>query len=196
MKITAKPLPYMLFFLAALPFAQADWEGKIASKIPPGNSGVPSNLNGTIRMKKDHLRLDLKSPMDMTFLADMSSKKAWTLIHGAKLLMATDISKFQAQAPMCTTDNIDECLAKKGFKKTGSETIDGHPCTIYDDKHTKLWRPNDLKEVPSLKTLVIQSPGKVIETYITEVKVGKQDATVFEVPADYHKMDGLQNLFK
>ena len=195
MKITPKALLLILVFLAAVPVAQADWEGKMVSKVPEGN-GVPSNLSGEIRMKKDHLRLDMKSPIDMSFLADMKNKKAWTLIHGPKLIMTTNIEKFQAQSPMCTTENIDECLLKKGFKKIGSEKIDGHPCTIYEVKNTKLWRPEDLKEVPSLKTLVVQAPGKVIETYITEVKMGKQDASLFEAPKDYSKMDGLQSLFK
>ena len=46
--------------------------------------------------------------------------------------MSLDFSQGMANAPICAAEAIDACLTEQGFKKTGSEAVDGHPCAIYE----------------------------------------------------------------
>lgn len=190
-----------IFLALILPIwaAHADWEGVIRVKMT-GSS--PSEVNGTMRMKKNQIRVDTKTPMDISTLIDLKKHKVWTLVNAPRLVMDADFSKIEGKAPLCGADNIDSCLAKQGFKKTGSETLDGHECTIYEGSvssgsqktEVKLWRPNDLKEVPSIKSVAKEKSGNTIETFVTQIHVKPQDDSYFALPKDYRSMGNMSDI--
>ncbi|MBC7693212.1 MAG: hypothetical protein H7222_15715 [Methylotenera sp.] len=183
----------LLLFVVSTRPVQADWEGSITTDA----SG--SQMSGQIHMKKDLIRADFKTPTALSVIMNLTTAKAWVLLHMPHLALANDFSRYKNQVPMCSAADVDGCLKQHGFTQKGKETYEGHLCIVYeghlDRKNpktlTKLWRPTDLKEVPSLKTLVRTVDNKGSSTYIRDVKVGAQDAKLFAVPADYREIQGM-----
>jgi len=96
-------------------------------------------------------------------------------------------------------------------KKTGTETIDGHPCIKYDavfyrkskaDEKFKatVWEAQDLQNF-AIQTEVAVPPnpkypgsgGKML-TKFKDIKLGAAKASMFEVPADYKKVASVQEV--
>jgi hypothetical protein len=96
-------------------------------------------------------------------------------------------------------------------KKTGNETIDGHPCVKYDtvyyrkskpdEKHKAIiWEAQDLKEFPiQIEVTVPANPkhpgsgGKMVMKY-KDIKLGAATASMFEVPSGYKKVNSPQEV--
>ena len=190
--------------LVCLQTARADWQGKLHITVVKGKDGKPTQIEGVMRMKKEFTRLDVSSPMDVSTIIDKKNQKTFALLHAQKMVMETDMKKSQIQAPICSTTGIEKCLEDQGFKKVGNEQFDGHPCALYEgdmkqkDKsfHIKLWRPEDLKEVPWIKSTGSDGNGTDVETHISDVQVVNQADSYFKVPAEYKSMGNLQDLMK
>lgn len=93
-------------------------------------------------------------------------------------------------------------------KKIGSETIDGHPCTKYDavyyfkDKPAEkykatIWEANDLGGLVIKTEMTVpedKGGGGPIVTELNDVKVNAANASLFEVPANYKKVNNMMEL--
>lgn len=195
---------HIVALILTLPaISSADWEGNFKTTIT-GGKNVPE-VSGVMRMKKELMRIDATTPATISTIVNLKSKKAWTLLHHQKMTMETNLSTVEAQTPVCGSVNIDECLKTKGFKKTGTETANGYPCTVYEaditgaDKktsHIKMWRPNSLKEVPSVKSVITSTGGNTAETNFSNIKTTPQADSLFAAPKNYQSMGNPQDLLK
>jgi len=95
-------------------------------------------------------------------------------------------------------------------KKIGSETIDGHTCIKYDtvfylkdnpaEKYrATVWEAQDLgglmirNEVIMPERLRMGGPSKVVSE-LKEIKLGAAEASMFEVPAGYKKVNSMMEI--
>ena len=96
-------------------------------------------------------------------------------------------------------------------KKVGTETIDGHPCIKYEAVFYRKNKPEEkfnatLWEAQDLKNFNIQtemtlppnpkypgSGGKMVMKY-KDIKLGAANASLFEVPGDYRKVNSIQEV--
>lgn len=185
----------MLVGLGGGSSARADWEATMAMTIPE-----KAAMEGHIRMSKDKVRLDMSSPMPMSSIVHTDKGKAYTLMHPMKMIVETDIKQMNNQIPMCKATEIDACLTKQGFKKTGAAKVGKYDCDIYESKHehkgktltVKLWRPKGLKEVPAVRVEATPQGEKTIVTELRDVEVKAQAASHFEVPKDYRNMGAMK----
>jgi Domain of unknown function (DUF4412) len=112
--------------------------------------------------------------------------------------------KAYAEQPM---DKEDVADAAKNYKiekaSLGKETVDGHPCeknkvTMTDDKGQKqeatVWNASDLKDFPVKMQMV--EDGNTINMHYTDIKIGKPDASKFEVPTGMTKYNSAQQLMQ
>lgn len=179
--------------------ALADWEGSVQVRVYEKEKPGSPEINGYIRMKQEFIRMDTSSILNASAILNTKTGKSQTIIHPIKVYTENDLAKFQGQVPVCAATNIDECLQKQGFKKIGEETVEGHKCFVYESEgqtKVKLWRPIDLKEVPSIKMLATESSGKKIESVVSQIKLTPQSDSFFRIPEGYRPMDDLKALFK
>lgn len=175
--------------------ALADWEGKVHVKLPKNDQG-PSEMTGVMRGKGLKQRTDFKEPMEMSSIIDQKAKKIWNLMHAQKMAIEMSATGAEGQMPMCESTSFESCLVKQGFKKTGQETANGHPCNVYegeigkegDKTKIKIWHPTDLKDVSSVRSLITADKGSV-ETNITDIKTTKLADSIFSVPKGYKTMN-------
>ena len=102
--------------------------------------------------------------------------------------------------PMATADDTATVAAKYKIEKTelGKETLDGHPCVkskvvVTDDKGQKheslVWTATDLNNFPI--KVEQDEQGSATTMMFKNVKVGKPDAALFDLPAGATKYDSM-----
>ena len=103
------------------------------------------------------------------------------------------------ETPLQNADAKPDTAFKVKITELGKETIDSHPCiknkvVVTDDQgnnyETTVWNATNLKQFP-LK-IEIASAARTSTYALSNVKMGKSDATLFEVPANYKKYASQQ----
>lgn len=183
----------LLLSLAAPSIGHADWKGTLDVQ---GAGGKGKDQQGKIFAQGGKIRFEMNAQgHEMIVITDIKGKSAAMLMPAQKIAMEMPVGKADKDMVTCSTDDIEGCLKTKGFKKTGSDTVDGHPCAVYEadqdhngvKSHQKLWRPTDMKEVFMIKS-VSHVESRDITTTIKDIKFDKLAASLFTVPADYKKM--------
>jgi hypothetical protein len=190
--------PLLLAILVSFP-ALGDWEGKVRFTFDPPRGAQEPTSDGSIHMKGGKVRVDQQSPMGkVAVVFDFKTKKLVMLMPDRKKYMEMDRSLTAATIPpVCDAGKAVDCLVAVGFKKTGSETVDGRKTSIWEQDrdtrmgkiHQKLWVVDGAKELMFLRQ-VTQSERGAAKTEVTEVKEIPQADSIFAVPADYTKMEG------
>lgn len=195
--------------------ALADWSADATTKVsapsgqkaPPGQT-APPEMKGRIYGRKGLLRMDSQVPgppqgpgMAMSILFDFEKRTGTTLMHARKIAAVRNLDEMAVKLPgSCVgkTQDYDACFVEQGYKKTGSEKVNGHPTTVYEGTppgmdgkplRQKVWRPTDLPEVPYVRAQTFSPEGQVSEINLTNIQQGKQPDSLFTVPADYQKVE-------
>jgi hypothetical protein len=83
----------------------------------------------------------------------------------------------------------------------GKDTVENHPCTksklTFTDKNGRtaealVWEATDMKDFPIQFQTVDE--GQTTTTTFTDIKMGKPDAALFELPASYKKYASMQQM--
>jgi hypothetical protein len=176
----------VLFCVASIQ-ARADWQGKMTMKFKM----APAPVVGKVSAKGDLMRVDVDtSTQSVSALIDFKTQRVTMLMHQNKAIMQTgiDLARFGA----CSSREVDDCLAKRGFKATGNETVNGHPCKIYESDtpfggkqtHQKFWRPTDLNEVAFVRTTTASALENT-EIDVTDIQTVSLPDSTFQAPGDY-----------
>jgi len=178
----------------------------------PGFAGPPDNYTArmimegmTMPIAKMGNKMRAENPMmqGMVTIHFLDSRKMTMMSTANKTYMEQTME--QERAP-----SIDDPRVVIEKKQIGSETIDGHPCNKYDavfylkDKQAEKYKAT-IWEAEDLGGLVIRNetmlppekaPGgkNKIGTELKEIKVGAAQASLFEVPKDYRKVNNMMEM--
>ncbi len=140
--------------------------------------------SGKIYFTDDKFRMDIKSPENITMITRQDKKVVWNVMHDEKMYMEMPIS--EENKP-----RVEEKFEGEIERKLlGKETIDGHPTEKYlitykvENSTQKVyqWWATDINF--PVKTEDVDSKWK--QEY-KNINMGKQDDSLFEVPAGYKK---------
>jgi hypothetical protein len=170
--------------------AHADWQADLKIQTEQ------RQMTGQARGRQGAMRMDMDTPQGkVSMITDWTKKKIWSLMHGQKIVMELNPSQAQVDIPKCAGGNdIDACLTAEGFKKTGSETVNGHACAVYQKDKVKLWRPTATKEVPFVRSSTSEGGKVTAQVDFINAKAAPQDASQFSPPKDYASMGGLPDM--
>ncbi len=195
----------LFFVLVASPLALADRQADVNTKF--SNHEIPT-LIGKMSFKRDQVRIDMNQPLEISIIIHQKKKKAFTLMHPAKLVMDANLSQYDKQIPLCSAKNAESCYLKIGLKKSGIEKIDGKVCTIYEgnvrgdkkdgskDVIMKVWHPNDSAESPPLKSIAIMKNGDSVESRFTNIVLKSIPDSFFAIPKGYQHAGPMENLIQ
>lgn len=193
--------------LVAMP-ALADWSADIRLKTAPvpGQPASPE-MKGKMYGRKSLLRMDMEMPAEqaamgrMSMIFDWEKRTGTMLMHAQKLATQRSLDEMAVKLPGACTGkgkDFDACFKAQGYKKTGTEKVNGHPATIYEGNvpgqdgkpaRQRVWRPTDLPEVPYVRSETYDTQGAVVtELDVLNVQVGPQPDSLFTVPSDYQQM--------
>ncbi|MBZ4423181.1 DUF4412 domain-containing protein [Myxococcus sp. RHSTA-1-4] len=191
--------------LVATP-AFADWSADATTKITPASGQkAPPEVTGKVYGRKGLLRMDTHTTgqpgaVQMSIIFDFEKRTGTTLMHAQKIASERNLDDLPVKLPgSCTgkMQDFDACFLEQGYKKTGTEKVNGHPTTVYEGTppgmdgkpmRQKVWRPTDLSDVPYVRAQTFGAGGQVTEINLNNVQQGPQPDSRFTVPADYRKM--------
>jgi len=142
--------------------------------------------SGKMYFTADKIRMDMKSPQNMSSITRMDKKVVWNVMHDQKSYM--ELPFVEDRKPRVEKTYQGEIERKL----VGKETIDGHPTEKYlitykdRDITNKLyqWWATDINF--PVKTEDFKGQWK--QEY-KNIKMGKQDDSLFEIPAGYKKFE-------
>jgi hypothetical protein len=150
------------------------------------NKAGGQTLTSKMYMKAGKFRMESKMAGGTYTIVRQDMNKVWTVMPASKSYMEISAPKDQA------ADMPGEKMKGEVSRKViGSETIDGHPTTKYEvtakagDKTvmSHLWWATDISF--PVKTAAVDGSWSV--TY-SDIKIGGQPDSLFELPEGYKKM--------
>ncbi|NTX02922.1 hypothetical protein HUA74_08055 [Myxococcus sp. CA051A] len=187
--------------------ALADWVGdlRVKSAPLPGQKGAPPETKGKMYGRPGMMRMDLapaEVPGGMSIIFDWDKRTGTTLFHSRKAATSRSLDDMSVKIPgTCVgkDQDFDACFKEQGFKKVGTEKVNGHPTVVYEGvppgaegsiQRQKVWRPTDLPEVAYVRSQTFDKQGKVqADIDVTNIQMGAQPASLFAVPAGYQELD-------
>lgn len=156
----------------------------------------PQQWHGKLYVSSGHMRFDLRNPPNPTpiILTNFATQMDDVLLPPMKAYIEHPIDDPHSRGPAlamrdlrpydpgnpCANQTVMSC------KKIGVETVAGHSCDHWElngqDKVLNLWL--DQKLHFPLKTVT-----KDATVTLTNIKEGVQDASLFQIPANYKKMN-------
>lgn len=158
--------------------------GQVRTEIDLGNAKSP-------RMKPENTAHLKTMGLDKTIEIFRPDKKASYVLY-------PNISAY-AETPLQNPDLKPDSAFKVKTTEVGKETLDGHPCikntvVVTDDQgnnyESTVWNATDLKKFP-LK-IEIARQDQTTTYALSNVKIGKADPALFELPANYKKYASAQ----
>lgn len=178
-----------ILLIAAIPAAAAQVKARDFSAtlviLEKGNT-----LNGRFHYTKDKQRLEMTSPDSgdkSIIITRLDKDLAWMVMPSQRMYMEMPIAQ---QKPNPLAEDSDKIIKRE---KLGKDTVDGHPClkekvTVKQDDGSKesmyWWLATDIGWPIQAEAI----DGSWRYTY-KDIKFGKQDRKLFEVPAGYHRMN-------
>ncbi len=185
---------FWFLFLASIAVA-AEFSADMVTETPMGGN------SGKIFYKDtDTSRTEMMGMINI-----MKYPNVYQLVEETRKYVVSDLDELSRENPSSNIRDFDRFVKENDFKKTGSETLQGYKCDIYEGRvefspepgqepasvFMKLWYARDLDF--SLKTESTLPPpmGKVV-SFIENINKGRQPADLFEIPPGYTRVDTLQ----
>jgi hypothetical protein len=144
--------------------------------------------NGKVYIQANKMRMEMNTPKGTAINIMDTDAGLMRMVQPEQKMY------IEMKAPQAGIAQSDEALAKMADKKkVGTEKINGYDCDkfeiIYHDKNlgkTTQWFSNKLNF--PIKMVYEGPQGQMITEY-KNIKEGKQDSSLFQVPAGYRKME-------
>ncbi len=126
----------------------------------------------------------------------------YQIFPDTKQYVISDFEEMRKQNPTAGVGSFEEFVKTNHFKKTGTESIEGYKCDIYEGNATvaegqpampmKVWYSSKLDY--TLKTeLTMPAPMSGVVTGVARnIKIGKQPSDLFEIPSGYSEASSAQ----
>jgi outer membrane lipoprotein-sorting protein len=190
---------FAFVFAGALPAAEMPLP---VPKAEYSGDRVIESAQGTLTQKvysaagKERMEMDMGG-MQSVMILRPDKKLAWMLMPAHRMYMELDLSQAKQQASSGPPDDVT-------IEKVGEEAVEGRSATKYKmlmrDKSAGgfMWFTDD--GIP-VKMDMLSREGKQksrITMTLRNLEIGRQDASLFELPAGYSKMPNMggMNPFK
>lgn len=197
-KKTAIALSFtMLFFAVSFfiktPAVQAEeFSADMVTEMDTGN------VSGKLYVKNNQVN---RNEM-MGMITIMNHPHVYQVFTNTKKYHVTDMAELEKENPMAGAADFHAWAKENNMKKTGTETIEGFACDIYEgaiilDKETgqtnpmKFWLSRKL-QTPIKTQSVMPPPVGRVTTHLKNIKIGAQPAHLFTIPEGYTKAASME----
>ena len=196
--LKSKFLTLALLLLSAFAYAQLPQINPFTADLEISTTNPQANvqeITGKVYAGNGHVRMNMESGGHSTALiTDFATKTTDVLLIDQKMYIEHKVDALRGQKDMMTDtikpyDPANPCANEPEVtcKKIGVEEVSGRTCDHWEvtDKQgrvTNLWIDQQLH-------LPIKVITKDATMLLSNIKEGEPDATLFTIPADYHKID-------
>lgn len=191
----------MLAGLLALYGGPARAQQFSADVVHTNSSGGSDGHASKLYVSDDKLRMDNAGPEGGFLLIDRKARTAHTVVPAAKAYLDMPQSSLMAQLFMPVIDPNDACRQWQQMmqsaarepgewrcRRIGPETVNGRATVKYEGTSPKGETGYGWVD-PRLKFLVKRQDAHGNGMELRDIKEGPQQASLFEIPADYQKTD-------
>ena len=124
----------------------------------------------------------------------------YSIVTDTKKYVVMKLDDLRQENPMGAWVDATELIKSNKMEKIGKETLQGYKCTIYEgdmqfapqqpSMHMKIWYSEKLKNMLKQEATFPAPMGQIV-TYLKNIKTGKQDSSLFEVPPGYTKVNDM-----
>lgn len=123
----------------------------------------------------------------------------YAIVTDTKKYVVMTVEDTKKENPIGAWGDAMDVVKRNNMKKVGKEVVSGYSCVVYEGKvlfHEqqppalmKMWYSKKIKNM--IKQEVTMMPLGKIVTYLENIKIGKQEDSLFEVPQGYTKVDDM-----
>jgi len=180
-------------FVAAAPAVHAEeFSADMVTEMDTGN------VSGKLYVKNSQVN---RNEM-MGMITIMNRPHVYQVFPNTKKYHVTDVAELEKDNPMAGTADFHAWAKENNMQKTGTETIEGFACDIYEgtitlDKETgqttpmKFWLSRKL-QYPIKTQSVMAPPVGRVTTRLMNIKTGAQPAHLFAVPDGYTEAASME----
>lgn len=202
MKIASRNLLSVLTCLLLVQFATAQVpkflpfsaDTQMTSSHPAGG---PVDAAGKMFVGSGHMRMNMSAQgHDTAVITDFAAKTVDILIVQQKMYIESKAGDRPGRGPGSATQDLhpydpeNPCASQPDLtcKKVGVETVSGRTCGHWEMTNTKNGKVVNIWVDQALH-FPIKMTSDDSSMLLTNIKEGEPDASLFQIPADYHKMD-------
>ena len=194
----SKFLALALLLLSAFAYAQLPQINPFTADLQISTTNPQANvqeITGKVYAGNGHVRMNMESGgHSTTLITDFATKTTDVLLIDQKMYIEHKVDALRGQKDMMTDsikpyDPANPCVNEPDVtcKKIGVEQVSGRTSDHWEvtDKQgrvTNLWIDQQLH-------LPIKVVTKDATMLLSNIKEGEPDASLFTIPADYHKID-------
>lgn len=150
-------------------------------------------INGKLYFKSNEVN---RSEM-MGMISIIKHPAVYQVFSDTKKYHVSDVNALEEKNPLAGATDFKSWALQNNMKMVGQESVQGFKCDIYegdvafdsehrDPMHMKFWLSKKLN-YPLKNEIMMASPVGKVSTHLENIKIGKQPAHLFEVPAGYEK---------
>jgi hypothetical protein len=198
-KVRVAAVAVAISLFTAFAAAQVPQFSPFSADMQMTSTGGPQGsheVNGKIFVGEGHMRMNMSMQgHDSAVITDFATKTVDILLIEPKMYMehkagamsgrgmsspAEDLKPFDPDNPCANQPDIT-------CKKIGEETVSGRTCEHWEitDKNGKVF---NVWVDPKLH-FPVKTGGNDGTLLLTNIKEGRPDASLFQIPADFHKME-------
>ncbi len=121
----------------------------------------------------------------------------YSLVTDTKKYTVQSLTEMREQGDGKLWGDATEMVKNNKMKKVGKEKFQGYKCIIYEGDisstedasplHIKLWYSKKLENMLK-QEMTLPAPMGKITSHLENIKIGKQDSNLFEIPSGYTKV--------
>jgi hypothetical protein len=125
----------------------------------------------------------------------------YQLFTDTKMYVIQNLDDIKKDNPMADAASFKEWMQNNNLKKTGSETVQGYDCEIYEGDikmdeeqpsvHIKLWYAKKL-DYPVKQETELPPPAGKISSRLENINVASQPNSLFDIPDGYTQTKDYQ----
>ena len=185
-----------LFVLLISALAQMPSPPQFSADMTMTSPRQHEQMAGKMFFDKGKMRMDMNTHgQNMSMISDSATQTSYMIMHAQRMYMEIHGTRSPMgrgpQMPDVKQFSENPCASEKNTtcRKVGTETVNGRVCDKWEFTSTNASENRtawiDQKTHIPIKT--VNADGTTME--FTNFKEGPQDASHFEVPAGYQKMD-------
>jgi hypothetical protein len=173
------------------PMPRVEFSADVTMDLGGGSSGAPTAIKGRLYSAKEKERREMAVERQQSvILTDRGKKKAWVLMPQQRLYMVVSGQGKQEEDPSRLIREGDVKLTNLGSERVNGMATTKYKIVVTTKSHEPIealaWLTSDY--VPVRMESVTQGSARSFRVDHTNIKVGKQDPALFEVPAGYREM--------
>jgi hypothetical protein len=159
--------------------------------------GMGGTNSGKIYFKSD----DMSRTEMMGMISIFKRPLKYQLFPDTQKYVVQNIDEVSKKNPAADAANFKQWIDKNNLKKTGSETVQGYKCDIFEGDvkfvadqppvHMKIWHTRKLG-YPVRQESTLPPPAGNISSHLENIKLASQDSSLFEIPAGYAQAKDVQ----